>query len=65
MRSRRLDDRIRGLSDQAVVASPAELNEILPKLLDAIHEKMERLRALAAERFLAGRTRLDRRNEAR
>ena len=62
---RRLDDRIRGLSDQVIGASASDLNEILPKLLAAIHEKMERLRELAADRFLAGRTRLERRNRAR
>jgi len=60
MPSRRLDDRIRSLSHQVIGASPAELNEILPKLLAAIHEKMERLRALAADRFLGGRTRSER-----
>jgi hypothetical protein len=65
MRLRRLDDRIRGLSELAIVASPAELDEILPKLLTAIHEKMERLRALAAGRFLAGRTVRERRDTPR
>ena len=62
MRLRRLDDRIRGLSDLAISASPAELDDILPKLLGAIHEKMERLRALAADRFLAGKSIRERRD---
>jgi hypothetical protein len=65
MRLRRLDDRIRGLSELAIVASPAELDEILPQLLTAIHEKMERLRTLAAGRFLAGRTVRERRDTPR
>jgi hypothetical protein len=65
MRLRRLDDRIRGLSELAIVASPAELDEILPQLLTAIHEKMERLRVLAAGRFLAGRTVRERRDTPR
>jgi hypothetical protein len=51
---RRLDDRIRELSDQVVGASRDELDVILPKLLAAIHEKMERLRSLAINRFLGG-----------
>jgi hypothetical protein len=65
MRLRRLDDQIRSLSELATVASPAELDEILPKLVAAIHEKMERLRVLAAGRFLAGRTVRERRDIAR
>jgi hypothetical protein len=51
---RRLDDRIRELSDQVVGASRDELDVILPTLLAAIHEKMERLRSLAINRFLGG-----------
>jgi hypothetical protein len=61
MPSRRLDDRIRCLSDQLRDASSDELREILPKLLAAIHEKMERLRVLAANRFLGGRPPTERR----
>jgi hypothetical protein len=61
MPSRRLDDRIRGLSSQVREASSDELNLILPKLLAAIHEKMERLRSLAANRFLGGRPPAERR----
>ena len=37
-----------------VGASRNELDVILPKLLAAIHEKMERLRSLAINRFLGG-----------
>jgi hypothetical protein len=55
MPSRRLDDQIRRLSHQIIDASGEELDVILPKLLAAIHEKMERLRGLAANRFLGGR----------
>lgn len=55
MPSRRLDDRIRRLSHQLTDASGEELHVILPKLLAAIHEKMERLRSLAVNRFLGGR----------
>jgi hypothetical protein len=51
---RRLDDRIPVLSDQVVGASRDELDVILPTLLAAIHEKMERLRGLAINRFLGG-----------
>jgi hypothetical protein len=50
----RLDDRIRELSDRVVGASRDELDVILPKLPAAIHEKMERLRRLAINRFLGG-----------
>lgn len=42
-----LDDQSRELSDQMVGASRNELDVILPKLLAAIHEKMEGLRSLA------------------
>jgi len=61
MPSRRLDDRIRRLSDQVGEASSDELAVILPKLLAAIHEKMERLRTVAASRFLGGRPPAERR----
>jgi len=59
---RRLDDRIRRLSDQVIDASRDEVEEILPKLLDAIHEKMERLRDLTMNRFLGGRQPSERRS---
>ncbi len=61
MHSRRLDDRIRELSDQVIRASNEELNVLLPKLVAAIHEKMERLRELAANRFFVGRAVAERR----
>jgi len=61
MPSRRLDDRIRRLSAQISEASNDELAVILPKLLGAIHEKMERLRVVAAGRFLGGRPAIERR----
>jgi hypothetical protein len=54
MPHRRLDDHIRRLSLAAIDASSSELDDILPKLLAAIHEKMERLRDLATNRFLGG-----------
>jgi len=54
MPSRRVDDRIRHLSRQLTDAPPEELPTILQTLLAAIHEKMERLRGLAAKRFLGG-----------
>lgn len=52
MLERRLDDRIRSLSVEMVGAPKDELERILQELLSAIHEKMERLRSLAANRFL-------------
>jgi hypothetical protein len=54
MSLRRVDDRIRHLSRQLTDAPQEELPTILQKLLAAIHEKMERLRGLAAKRFLGG-----------
>ena len=61
MPSRRLDDRIEELSDQIVRASNEELNLVLPQLLQAIHEKLERLRSIAADRFLVGKIFAERR----
>ena len=61
---RRLDDQIRHLSDQVSSASNSELEVILPKLLDAIHEKMERLRVLAANRFRGSRLPSERRQSS-
>lgn len=61
MPSRRLDDRIKELSDQIVRASNEELNLVLPQLLEAIHEKLERLRGLAADRFLVRKISVERR----
>ena len=51
---RRIDDRIRHLSEQLAHAPQEELEIIVVELLAAIHEKMERLRGLAANRFLGG-----------
>jgi len=53
MLERRLDDRIRSLSVEMVGAPKDELERILQELLSAIHEKMERLRSLAATGFSA------------
>jgi hypothetical protein len=54
MHGRRLDDRIRLLSAQMIDAPSDELEPILSQLLDAIHQKLERLRSLATNRFLGG-----------
>jgi len=61
MLERRLDDRIRRLSDQIVDAPNAEVEAILQDLLAAIHEKLERLRTRAANRFLRGKSLQERR----
>jgi hypothetical protein len=58
---RRLDDRIRYLCAQAREASRGEVEEILQELLGAVHEKIERLRALAANQLLGGRPPKERR----
>jgi hypothetical protein len=55
MPSRRLDDRIRSLSVQVIDAPKDELEGILQKLLAAIHEKIEQLRSLTANRFRGGK----------
>jgi hypothetical protein len=65
MPSRRVDDRIRLLSRQLTDAPQEELPTILQKLLSAIHEKMERLRGLAAKRFLGGAPHPEERRELR
>jgi hypothetical protein len=54
MHARRLDDRIRHLSTRVMEASNGELEAILQELLAAIHEKLERLRIRAGQRFLLG-----------
>lgn len=61
MLCRRVDDRIRQLSDQIVHASNEELSVLLPALLNEIHQKLERFRAVAANRFLVGQTLAERR----
>jgi hypothetical protein len=53
MLTRRLDDRIRFLCAQVKEASSGELETILQELLGAIHEKIERLRSLAAHQLVA------------
>jgi hypothetical protein len=57
MHSRRLDDRIRELCAQIAAASKTdlssgELDGILRDLLCAVHEKIERLRILAAKHLI-------------
>jgi hypothetical protein len=50
-RSRRLEDRIRKLSAEAVAASdPAEANRILEELTVALRDHVDRLRQLATAR---------------
>jgi hypothetical protein len=61
MYTRRLDDRIRCLCVQATEASNEELEAILEELLNALHEKIDRLRGLAASQFIGGRPPKDRR----
>jgi hypothetical protein len=66
MYTRRLDDRIRCLCVQVTEASNTEasnqeLEAILQELLSALHEKIDRLRGLAASQFMGGRPPKDRR----
>src|SRR5258707_15246176 len=61
MPDRRLDDRIRHLSTQLAGASNIDVEPMLQELLAAIHEKLERLRTRAAERFLHGKRLIERR----
>jgi hypothetical protein len=61
MHTRRLDDRIRCLCVQATEASNEELEAILEQLLNALHEKIDRLRGLAASQFMGGRPPKERR----
>jgi hypothetical protein len=50
-RSRRLEDRIRKLSAEAVATDdPAEANRILEELAIALHDHVDRLRQLAGRR---------------
>lgn len=50
-RSRRLEDRIRRLCEQAVAATDIDqLNRILEQLTAALHDHIERVRQLAARR---------------
>jgi hypothetical protein len=61
MHTRRLDDRIRHLCAQVTEASNGELEAILQELLSAIHEKIERLRTMAANQLLRRKPVTDRR----
>ena len=61
MHTRRLDDRIRHLCAQVTKASNEEMENILQELLSAIHEKIERLRSLAANQLLVGKSVKERR----
>jgi hypothetical protein len=52
-RSRRLEDRIRKLSSEAVAATdPVEANRILEELASALRSHVERMRELASSRAL-------------
>jgi hypothetical protein len=61
MYTRRLDDRIRCLCVQVTEASNEELESLLQQLLSALHEKIDRLRGLAASQLVGGRPPKDRR----
>jgi hypothetical protein len=61
MHTRRLDDRIRNLCGQITKAADGELEALLQDLLGAIHEKIERLRSLAASQLLGGKSAKNRR----
>jgi hypothetical protein len=61
MYTRRLDDRIRCLCVQVTEASNEELEALLQQLSSALHEKIDRLRGLAASQFIGGRPPKDRR----
>jgi DNA-directed RNA polymerase specialized sigma24 family protein len=62
MHKRRLDDRIRSLCSQLTKASNGDMEAILQELMSAIHEKIERLRGLAAGQFIGGKTPNERRS---
>ena len=51
---RRIDDRIRQLSAQLVAAQDGDLEPLLQKLLELVHQKNERLRTRAARLLLNG-----------
>jgi len=52
MYTRRLDDRIRQLCAKVAAAGEAEPEPLLQELLAAVHEKIERVRTLAAKQLL-------------
>jgi hypothetical protein len=57
-RSRRLEDRIRKLSAEAVAATdPVEANRILEELSSALRHHVERMRELASDRSQRGERR--------
>lgn len=57
-RSRRLEDRIRKLSAEAVAATdPVEANRILEELSSALRDHVERMRELASYRAQRGERR--------
>ncbi len=72
MPTRRLDDRIRQLCNQIAAsgsnpaATDQDVETLLQELLKAIHQKVERLRRIAANKLLQGRDadRKDRRKSA-
>jgi hypothetical protein len=60
---RRLDDRIRDLSNRAASASQGEAEPILQELLVVVHEKLNRIRKMAADHYLKGKPLKDRRSK--
>jgi hypothetical protein len=58
---RRLEDRIRVLSGEAVAAEEPELDPILSNLRTSLHEHAERLRKLAGARLEGAGHRQERR----
>jgi hypothetical protein len=61
--NRRLDDRIRDLSNRAVTASHDEAEPILQELLDVVHVKLNRIRKMAADHYLKSKPPKDRRSK--
>jgi hypothetical protein len=61
--NRRLDDRIRDLSNRAVTASHDELEPILQELLAAVREKLDGIRKIAADHYIKGKAQKDRRGK--
>jgi hypothetical protein len=60
--NRRIDDRIRELSDQAVTASNGEVEPILKELLAVVREKLHQIRKMAATHIIEGKHLQDRRS---
>ncbi len=59
---RRIEDRIRALYAQAMVATDSEREHILQELLHLLHQFSERLRKRAANVFLRGERFYERRS---